>query len=75
MSRKIHKDRCSGYTFSIFSTGLSGQHFSFLPNGDGPARYRILNFRQTTPGQYSWDTVGYFDNGHLVDVSIYFAAV
>ncbi|XP_060584648.1 metabotropic glutamate receptor 8-like [Ruditapes philippinarum] len=56
------------YLMHVNFTGLSGQHFQFLPNGDGPARYRILNFRQTSPGVYKWETVGFFDNGHLIDV-------
>lgn len=53
----------------LFATGLAGQEFEFLPNGDGPARYRILNFRQTQPGIFQWDTVGYFKDGQLMNVS------
>lgn len=53
---------------SVF-IGLTGQDFEFLENGDGPARYRILNFRQTQPGIFQWDTVGYFKDGQLMNVS------
>ena len=45
--------------------GLSGTKFNFLRNGDPPARYRILNFRQPTPGHYEWVTVGNFYNKEL----------
>ena len=46
-------------------SGLSGTRFNFLPNGDPPARYRILNFRQPTPGHYEWVDVGNFYNKEL----------
>ena len=49
----------------VFTLGLSGTRFNFLPNGDPPARYRILNFRQPTPGNYEWVTVGNFYNKEL----------
>lgn len=49
--------------------GLSGENFSFLLNGDGPARYRILNFRQKSTNQYEWSTVGFFKEGKLTGVS------
>ena len=42
--------------------GLSKKPFQFLANGDAPPRYRILNFRQKTPGRYTWNTVGLFEN-------------
>ncbi|XP_060068565.1 metabotropic glutamate receptor 6-like [Ylistrum balloti] len=57
------------FLLNVSFTGLSGQEFSFLANGDGPARYRILNFRQKSNGEYSWDTVGFFKNGSLIGVS------
>ena len=53
-----------------FIPGLSNQNFEFLPNGDGPPRYRILNFRQPTPGKYEWVTIGMFENKQLT-VSIF----
>lgn len=57
------------FSRSFLLTGLSGQEFSFLPNGDGPSRYRILNFRRTSSGSYEWATIGYYKNGHMDLVS------
>ncbi|ELT99213.1 hypothetical protein CAPTEDRAFT_202413 [Capitella teleta] len=45
------------YLLKVNFTGLSGEPFHFLPNGDGPPRYRILNFRQVSPGEYKWITI------------------
>ena len=59
----------------IFLSGLSGETFSFLPNGDGPARYRILNFHQKYRNQYEWSTVGFFKDGKLTDVSGRFSSL
>ena len=55
-------------------SGLSGTKFNFLPNGDPPARYRILNFRQPTPGHYEWVDVGNFYNKEL-EVSQFFVLI
>ena len=44
---------------------MSGHRFRFLPNGDPPPKYRILNFRQPRPGHYEWVTVGTYDNKKL----------
>ena len=49
--------------------GLSGDDFRFLSNGDGPPRYRILNFHQSGNDSYVWSTVGFFKHGNLTDVS------
>ncbi|RUS89252.1 hypothetical protein EGW08_002995, partial [Elysia chlorotica] len=49
----------------VHFTGLSGQKFQFLPNGDGPSRYQILNYRRTETGEYEWATVGYYRHGLL----------
>ncbi|KAL4221716.1 hypothetical protein ACF0H5_019971 [Mactra antiquata] len=57
------------YLLDVKFMGLTGQEFKFLPNGDGPARYRILNFRQKTLGEFEWETVGYFDNGKLMGMN------
>ena len=51
-----------------FFVGLSGGDFRFLSNGDGPARYRILNFYQARKGIYEWNTVGFFKDGNLTEV-------
>ena len=49
----------------ILLTGLSGLNFHFLPNGDGVPQYKILNFRQTSPGQFAWQMVGTFEENQL----------
>lgn len=53
------------YYLNMMFTGLSGQEFAFLPNGDAPARYRILNYRQVDRGRFEWKTVGFFLGQHL----------
>ncbi|KAK3599614.1 hypothetical protein CHS0354_035855 [Potamilus streckersoni] len=68
-SDPIDGEVLKNYLLHVNFTGLSDQPFSFLPNGDGPPRYRILNFRQKSRGIYSWDTVGFFNNGHLINMS------
>lgn len=45
--------------------GLSGDHFHFDNNGDGPARYNIIHFKQVNPGKYGWIKVGEYDEGEL----------
>lgn len=45
--------------------GLSGDEFRFDNNGDGPARYNILHFKQVLPGQYRWLKVGQYLDGVL----------
>lgn len=58
--------------FICFSLGLSGQEFKFLSSGDGPARYRILNFRKNEDtGEYEWATVGFYKNDRLNIVGVY----
>lgn len=46
-------------------TGLSGDKFRFDANGDGPARYNIIHFKQISPGTYQWVTVGQYIEGEL----------
>ena len=46
-------------------TGLSGQEFHFLSNGDGPSRYRVLNFRRKEDSGWEWVTIGFFRRGNL----------
>ena len=53
------------YLVMFLIKGLSGHRFRFLPNGDPPAKYRILNFRQPTAGNYEWVTVGTYDQKKL----------
>lgn len=45
--------------------GLSGDEFHFDSNGDGPARYNILHFKQLSPGVYRWLKVGRYLDGEL----------
>lgn len=46
-------------------SGLSGDKFRFDPNGDGPARYNIIHFKQITTGNYQWVRVGEYMEGEL----------
>lgn len=50
---------------SFNPTGLSGDEFHFDSNGDGPARYNILHFKQVSPGVYRWLKVGRYLDGEL----------
>ncbi|XP_037954164.1 metabotropic glutamate receptor 2 [Teleopsis dalmanni] len=45
--------------------GLSGDEFRFDINGDGPARYNIIHFKQSAEGQYHWVKVGEYYEGEL----------
>lgn len=45
--------------------GLAGDSFHFLPNGDVPPKYRILNYKRTSATNYSWVTVGTYEDGNL----------
>jgi len=45
--------------------GLSGDEFHFDPNGDGPARYNIIHFKETSPGHFKWVRVGEYLEGIL----------
>ncbi|OAD59765.1 Metabotropic glutamate receptor 7 [Eufriesea mexicana] len=45
--------------------GLSGDKFKFDKNGDGPARYNIIHFKQIEPGKYKWIRVGKYLEGEL----------
>lgn len=38
--------------------GLTGDRFHFDNNGDGPARYNIIHFKQVSAGKYQWVRVG-----------------
>ncbi|XP_035825890.1 metabotropic glutamate receptor 4-like [Aplysia californica] len=67
---KIDGDIIKAHLLKVKFTGLSGQDFQFLDNGDGPSRYRILNFRRDdVTGEYEWATVGFYRHGHLNIVS------
>ncbi|GFS23618.1 metabotropic glutamate receptor [Elysia marginata] len=63
--REISGQDIREHLLKVRFTGLSGQKFQFLSNGDGPSRYQILNYRRNGDGEYEWATVGYFRNGVL----------
>ncbi|KAH1009695.1 hypothetical protein HUJ04_002015 [Dendroctonus ponderosae] len=54
------------YLHKVNFTGLSGDSFHFDENGDGPARYNIIHFKQVSPGKYQWVRVGEYMEGSLV---------
>ncbi|CAH0669762.1 unnamed protein product [Chilo suppressalis] len=53
------------YLRQVRFTGLTGDEFHFDSNGDGPARYNILHFKQVSPGVYRWMKVGEYLDGEL----------
>ncbi|GAB0096107.1 Metabotropic glutamate receptor [Sergentomyia squamirostris] len=53
------------YLRNVDFEGLSGDQFRFDQNGDGPARYNIIHFKQTEPGKYKWIKVGEYYEGEL----------
>ncbi|XP_030388138.1 metabotropic glutamate receptor 2 [Scaptodrosophila lebanonensis] len=53
------------YLRKVEFEGLSGDHFRFDGNGDGPARYNIIHFKQSLAGQYHWVKVGEYYEGEL----------
>ncbi|CAG0918157.1 unnamed protein product [Notodromas monacha] len=50
------------YLRNVSFTGLSGDQFQFDSNGDGPARYAILHYKQIAPGHWEWIEVGKYEN-------------
>ncbi|XP_050327469.1 metabotropic glutamate receptor 2-like isoform X2 [Bactrocera neohumeralis] len=53
------------YLRKVQFQGLSGDHFRFDGNGDGPARYNIIHFKQSAEGLYHWVKVGEYYEGEL----------
>ncbi|XP_071635324.1 metabotropic glutamate receptor B isoform X1 [Temnothorax longispinosus] len=53
------------YLRKVDFEGLSGDKFRFDKDGDGPARYNIIHFKQTEPGKYKWIRVGKYLEGEL----------
>ncbi|XP_077295340.1 metabotropic glutamate receptor 4-like [Arctopsyche grandis] len=53
------------YLRKVAFEGLSGDHFHFDDNGDGPARYNIIHFKQVEPGKHRWVKVGEYIEGEL----------
>ncbi|XP_042231154.1 metabotropic glutamate receptor 6-like isoform X2 [Homarus americanus] len=61
----IDGEQLLSYLRKVMFTGLSGDRFKFDQQGDGPARYNIIHFKQISPGVYSWVTVGQYVEGLL----------
>ncbi|KAL1497820.1 hypothetical protein ABEB36_008714 [Hypothenemus hampei] len=53
------------FLHNVSFTGLSEDDFHFDENGDGPARYNIIHFKQVSPGKYQWIRVGEYLAGNL----------
>lgn len=53
------------YLRKVSFQGLSGDKFRFDPNGDGPARYNVIHFKQVKRGDYRWIDVGEYIEGEL----------
>ncbi|XP_063990032.1 metabotropic glutamate receptor 2-like isoform X2 [Diachasmimorpha longicaudata] len=53
------------YLRKVEFKGLTGDQFHFDKNGDGPARYNIIHFKQVSPGVYKWIRVGQYLEGEL----------
>nr|XP_018899855.1 PREDICTED: metabotropic glutamate receptor 2-like isoform X1 [Bemisia tabaci]XP_018899864.1 PREDICTED: metabotropic glutamate receptor 2-like isoform X1 [Bemisia tabaci] len=53
------------YLRNVSFIGLSGDHFRFDSNGDGPARYNIIHYKRTSDTVYEWVKVGEYIDGEL----------
>lgn len=62
---KIEFAKISSSSNGNMIEGLSGDKFKFDKNGDGPARYNIIHFKQIEPGKYEWVRVGKYLSGEL----------
>ncbi|GFS31985.1 metabotropic glutamate receptor 4 [Trichonephila inaurata madagascariensis] len=47
------------YLKNVSFKGLSGNDFQFNEDGNGPARFEILQIKQEAPGMYKWFSVDY----------------
>ncbi|XP_069986995.1 metabotropic glutamate receptor 4-like [Penaeus vannamei] len=61
----IDGEQLLGYLRRVQFIGLSSDEFKFDRQGDGPARYNIIHFKQVSRGTYSWVTVGQYVEGEL----------
>ena len=51
--------------------GIGGHEFYFAENGDGPARYRIIHYKQIRENVFDWIQVGEYVDGNLeIDLSL-----
>ncbi|CAA9997025.1 unnamed protein product, partial [Nesidiocoris tenuis] len=53
------------YLRQVHFEGLSGDKFKFDTNGDGPARYNIIHFKQVSHNNFQWVRVGEYEEGNL----------
>lgn len=65
LSQLYTKDTSLTPTSFPKNKGLTGDDFRFDVNGDGPARYNIIHFKQVQPGKYDWVKVGEYNEGSL----------
>ncbi|XP_071522284.1 metabotropic glutamate receptor 6-like [Panulirus ornatus] len=61
----IDGEQLLSYLRKVNFLGLSDDSFRFDQQGDGPARYNIIHFKQTSPARYDWVTVGQYVQGEL----------
>ncbi|XP_065200701.1 metabotropic glutamate receptor 3-like [Planococcus citri] len=54
------------YIKKVNFTDFSGDEFQFDENCDGPARYNIVHYKQTSPRVFKWIKVGNYENGELI---------
>ncbi|KAK4311537.1 hypothetical protein Pmani_016953 [Petrolisthes manimaculis] len=61
----IDGEHLLSYLRKVVFFGLSGDKFKFDHQGDGPARYNIIHFKQHSRGAWAWITVGQYLEGEL----------
>ncbi|XP_047495202.1 metabotropic glutamate receptor 6-like [Penaeus chinensis] len=62
----VDGEQLLNYLRKVAFLGLSKDDFKFDSQGDGPARYNIIHFKQTSRFRYSWVTVGHYVEGELM---------
>lgn len=65
MRPPIDGEKLLAHLRNVSFIGLSGDPFQFNPQGDGPARYNIIHYKQISPGTFKWVNVGTFDDGNI----------
>ncbi|XP_077998831.1 metabotropic glutamate receptor 3-like [Glandiceps talaboti] len=50
------------FSGKLFGRGITGDTFEFMENGDGPPRYKIMNYQQIEEGKF-----GYVEAGRYVE--------
>ncbi|XP_022250369.1 metabotropic glutamate receptor 3-like [Limulus polyphemus] len=67
--RRIDGPTFKGYLQKITFIDENGKPFRFLPSGDAPPRYSIINFQQRS-GNYTWRNVGHYILGEDGEVDL-----